>query len=783
MSLQFLLQSTPLHKIEINMKKLLKIILIIIISIPQHGLRFSYAATDALRPSAYQNTVIPPESAASDSAIPYYDILVTGGGIVGAGVARELALRGISVLLCEKTRFAAGASSKSTRLIHAGIRYLEVAYAQAKKGKPRSALENFSFVLKASRERRRIQHIAPDLVTNIPILIPIYKSSKRNFTFVRIGVWLYFALSWLTGGNLPRPECLHVNELIKRFPKLDRKGLIGGFIYYDTLTDDRKLVLANINDAIEHGADARENHEVISYSQVTEDGESYYLVTLKDHATGREFQAKAKKLVNATGAWIDRVRERGDLKKDDNLLEPTRGAHIDLGRQPMPTSLVVEGEGGRIVFVINRPDGTARAGTTKAPWDDPDNVEATDDEIDYIIDAVNTILPGDHVTRDDVINADAGVRPLVAQPGITDSDDLSRKHKVIVDEDGLINVCGVKLTDYRWACEEVFMMLAQAITPGAKPKRISHKIPFTRNAILAALKGEVLAKAASAGKSLTERILTAVDRLREDSSFIEGASLAQIARRLRISKDNIPALKRALRDLVRDGRLSSYAKGIAFGKNQRRHWDAERFFLSMPELEKRRFSRKKAKMIAGDRGRLRQFAVSLTLLFDDRLNPTIYDAIQAFRVVLKPYFDDETADMIERLSSIVHRVRRANPAYQAVSRARAMGRMEELEADIVDSCILDTCQMMQEALVLIEAIRRQSFPELDTIADAKARDHLQKCKEKLEVGHAQIASAVDLYSAIAEGAGNESHGHLIDQPAAESLRHALPKLAAINSAA
>jgi glycerol-3-phosphate dehydrogenase/signal transduction histidine kinase/SAM-dependent methyltransferase len=409
---------------------------------------------------------------------PIYDLTVAGGGIAGVAVACEAAAMGLSVFLAERNEFGSGASSKSTGLVHAGIRYLDVAYQKFREGNFRKAWENLRFVFVSSRERRRIQKRYPHLVSNIPILIPIYRDGPYTLIEIVLGVWIYYLFSLFTGRGLPWPKLLISPRAVLSYAcNLNPHGLLGGFIYWDCLTDDLALVRANIEDAVSAGACMRQNCGLEDYFYNSEEGVWY--ARLKDTGTKKEFMVKSRRLVNATGAWIDRTRRMTDRVKEGSLIYPLAGEHLNLRRQPTPKVSLVLQVGARhlrrkIAFLINRPDGTARLGTSERVCADFDTLEVDEEECAELIRLVNSVLVVGEVVDGDIISRDAGIRPLASEGDEADPSKVSREHKVVVDADGLINLCGVKITDHCRAAEEVVRLIAMRDSGYATPNSPNH---------------------------------------------------------------------------------------------------------------------------------------------------------------------------------------------------------------------------------------------------------------------------------------------------------------------
>lgn len=391
------------------------------------------------------------------------DLIVIGGGIAGAGIARDAALRGASVILLEKNTFGSGTSSRSSRLIHGGIRYLEIAWSALCRGDLASSLQNFRFVFSALRECRTLERIAPDLVKPVSLLIPIYASDPRRPASVYAGCYLYYLLALLSGGG-HRPKILRgVAAVVRELPQIRQEGLLGAVQIWDRTTHDQKLVERTIESARRTGAVCLEKTEVIGWKR-----EADKTFTVRVHGpSGSEQSFQAAVLVNASGPWVDRVRtplEAGSRP----LVSPIAGAHITVPRF-LPTSALLQARDKRIFFCINTEEG-CRIGTTERVCEDPDRVEATDTEIDYLLDSVAFYFPEKKLTRSDILSRDAGVRPLALPDKSLSAHATSREHLIVRDPSGLVNVVGVKLTDYRRAAEDT----VDAILPALR--RHNHRI-------------------------------------------------------------------------------------------------------------------------------------------------------------------------------------------------------------------------------------------------------------------------------------------------------------------
>src|SRR4051812_43071142 len=309
-----------------------------------------------------------------------YDVIVIGGGMAGAGVARDLALRGVSVALVEKTDFAYGTTSRSSKLIHGGLRYLE--------------LFDFGLVRESLRERETLHRLAPHVVRPLPFLVPIYADSSRGVIKVRIGLKLY---DWLTPGrDRERYRVLSTIDALSLEPGLKAQGLKGaGYYFDDLLVSPERLCLENVLSAARHGA------RVFNYAEVEEivrdvrgapDG-----VRVRDLLTNRVVTLRARVVVNATGPWIDRLRERAGIRdRGGHILRTTKGVHCLLPR--LTDRAIYQSTGDdRMIFIIPWREFSL-VGTTDTDFDgDLDRLHATATEVDYLLGEARKALPDPRV--------------------------------------------------------------------------------------------------------------------------------------------------------------------------------------------------------------------------------------------------------------------------------------------------------------------------------------------------------------------------------------------------
>ena len=370
-----------------------------------------------------------------------FDVLVVGGGIVGAGVARDAASRGLATALVERGDFACGTSGKTSRLVHGGLRYLRN--------------YRIGLVRQAVRERDLLLQRAPALVHPLPFVIPAYRDHGPRRTLLRFGLFLYDLLS--RDKTLPRRVWLRPEETVEREPRLSGDGLAGAGIYYDARTDDARLVLAVIKDAARAGA------ALANYAEVEElrrTGSQVDGARIRDRIDGKPYLVPARIVVNATGVWLDRLRSPRPIP----TIRPTKGIHIFLPRAKVENrhalALTVRRD-GRVVFVLPW-NGLTLVGTTDADFrGDLDRVLPGAEDVAYLLEAINDAFPDAKVTPEDVVSAYAGLRPLLRKRRADESEtEVSREHSIFEDEDGLISVAGGKLTTHRAMAQEVVTLAA-----------------------------------------------------------------------------------------------------------------------------------------------------------------------------------------------------------------------------------------------------------------------------------------------------------------------------------
>ena len=367
-----------------------------------------------------------------------FDVLVIGGGIPGVGGARDAALRGLRTALVERDDFASGTSSRSSRLVHGGLRYLEHGHLH--------------LVFESSLERRRLLDLAPHLVRPLEFTWPVYSGSRVPRWKLGAGLFLYDLLALFR--NVAPHRRLDPDELLAVEPRLRAEGLTGGARYYDAATDDARLTLATALGAREGGAVVANHAGVrrLTTARGRTDG-----AIVADDVRGEEVAVRARVVVNAAGPWSDEIR-RLDEPGAETTLRGTKGVHITVPRERVGNHAaltLLSPIDGRVMFVLPGETHTI-VGTTDTETDAaPDDVRASRADVAYLLEAANYFFPEARLTAEDVVCAWAGIRPLVAGRFGTDAAGASREHEITVSEHGVVSVAGGKLTTYRAMSAEV----------------------------------------------------------------------------------------------------------------------------------------------------------------------------------------------------------------------------------------------------------------------------------------------------------------------------------------
>jgi glycerol-3-phosphate dehydrogenase len=395
-----------------------------------------------------------------------FDLVIAGGGINGAGLAREAAGRGLRVLLIEAQDWAFGASSRSTKLLHGGLRYLE--------------RYDFALVGEALKERRLLSEVlAPHLSRPLPFLVPVLKGDKRPPWMIRAGLWLYDLLALQGRGLIHWHRWLGPQASLRTVPNLEPQGLRGCAEYWDCQMDDARLVLENVQDAQRLGAACLNYTRLMSAHQLQE---GQVRLRLRDEEAGADCEVRAKLLLLCQGAWTDQGFRALGLGGPPKV-QPSKGIHL-LTRRLIDTHalLVPARSDDRIFFVIptwleGKP--ASLIGTTDTAFQgDPDHVRAEEDEIEYLLKECARVLPGAKLVRGDVWATYAGLRPLSAKAPRAgqDASAVSREHS-FWEEPGVLAVTGGKYTTYRSLCQSLAERAAQRINVTLDPSRSHEPLP------------------------------------------------------------------------------------------------------------------------------------------------------------------------------------------------------------------------------------------------------------------------------------------------------------------
>jgi glycerol-3-phosphate dehydrogenase len=368
-----------------------------------------------------------------------FDLIVVGGGITGAGILRDAALRGLKVALIERGDFAVGTSSRSSKLIHGGLRYLEMG--------------DVALVFEAVRERQRLMKLAPHLARPQPFVLPVYRQRRRHSVFaLDVGLTVYDLLASFAGVMSHR--AVRARGLRKMEPLLKSADLQGGVRYYDAMTDDARLVLANVRGGVQAGGVAVSR---MTFLEPHMRQGKFNAARVRDEWHGETMLIAGHCLVFAGGPWSDALQQQWHSKSAARKLQPSKGVHVVVprARLPLAQAAMMTAHDGRVVFALPWSHATV-IGTTDTPWqgalDDP---PTTTSDAQYLVDTANAHFdaPGGALTLADIVSTWAGIRPLVAQSN-GNTYQASREHLVEANGKGLVSVSGGKLTTYRAMAEE-----------------------------------------------------------------------------------------------------------------------------------------------------------------------------------------------------------------------------------------------------------------------------------------------------------------------------------------
>ncbi|QNK49200.1 FAD-dependent oxidoreductase [Brevibacterium sp. PAMC23299] len=359
-----------------------------------------------------------------------FDVVVIGGGITGAGIALDATTRGMKVALVEMQDFAAGTSSRSTKLVHGGLRYLKQF--------------EIKMVAEVGKEREIVYENGPHVTTPEWMLLPMHKGGTFGKFSTSIGLRVYDFLAGVKKSE--RRKMLSADETLKREPLVKKEGLKGGGYYVEYRTDDARLTIEVMKAAVDKGATP------INYTKVDKllyENGKVNGVQVADLLSGDAYEIYADKVINAAGPWVDSIREK-DQSKQGKTLKLSKGVHvvIDQSRFPLKQALYFDTPDGRMIFAIPRA-GKAYVGTTDTFYDgDPAVPTVTSEDRAYLLKSIHYMFPEVNITDDDIESSWAGVRPLILEEG-KDPSEISRKDEIWESDSGLITIAGGKLTGYR----------------------------------------------------------------------------------------------------------------------------------------------------------------------------------------------------------------------------------------------------------------------------------------------------------------------------------------------
>ncbi len=373
------------------------------------------------------------------------DLLVIGGGITGAGVVLDAQVRGLRTGLVDMQDFAAGTSSRSTKLVHGGLRYLK-------------QLE-MKLVAEVGKERAVVHENAPHVTSPEKMLLPIFKDGTFGKLSTSVGLSVYERLADVKKDE--RRHMLTKRQTLQEEPLLRKEKLKGGGIYVEYRTDDARLTIEVLKEAVRRGATAVNYMKVESL--IYENGKAIGALVV-DQLSGEAHKVFAKRIVNATGPWVDSIREQ-DRSKKGKVVKLSKGVHlvIDGSRFPLKQAVYFDTEkDGRMMFAIPR-DGKTYVGTTDTFYDgEVASPRMTVADLDYILDAANYMFPSIQLKRDDVESSWTGLRPLIYEEG-KGASEISRKDEIFVSESGLISIAGGKLTGYRKMAERIVNIVGKEL--------------------------------------------------------------------------------------------------------------------------------------------------------------------------------------------------------------------------------------------------------------------------------------------------------------------------------
>jgi len=398
----------------------------------------------------------------------HYDVVIIGAGITGAGVAREAAMRGLSVAVVDKQDFAAGTSSRSTKLAHGGIRYI--------------AHSEMDLVKSATRERNWMRVQIPHLVRPIPFFIPFLEGGKYKKRTLQNAAKIYDFLSDDNSEfkNFKKNKSYTAEDVYELEPEFNKEGLQGGVIYYDTNIDDARLTIEILKEAKIRGADSINYCKVFGYIK---NNEKIVGIKCKDLEKKSDFEIRGRLVINATGIWTDNLIENYPDTISKPLIRPTKGVHLLYKRENVGNNMacgLYSNIDNRFFFVIPRNKKYTLVGTTDTDYHgDLANPFCDKEDAEYLIESVKKFYPNAKLSYDNILSTYAGIRPLVMQKGKPESE-VSRQHVIFFSDDDLLTITGGKLTEWREMAEDLFEHVEEKnIFPDIHRDKYWSRKPFT----------------------------------------------------------------------------------------------------------------------------------------------------------------------------------------------------------------------------------------------------------------------------------------------------------------
>ncbi len=495
-----------------------------------------------------------------------FDLLVIGGGITGAGVARDAAMRGLEVALVEKDDFASGTSSRSSRLVHGGIRYLEHGHIR--------------MVRESVRERETLLRIAPHLVKPLEFTWPVYRGARISRTKLRAALGVYNLLV----GHYRPPRIYSAEKVSEREPLLQRRELKGGASYTDASTDDSRLTLANVLSAQSHNAVTLNHTEALR--PISREGDEW-LVKVRDMPSEMHTDVRTRVIVNATGPWRLNLERRWPQHRLQR--RGSKGVHIALPRDRVGNRgavTIISPDDGRVMFVL--PSGPLTIVGTTDTWtsEPPDEVRASAEDTEYLLNAADAYFPEAGLTDGDIVSAWAGIRPLADWDPDRKPSDVSREHRITQNGAGMITVSGGKLTTYRAMAQQIVNQVELEL--GRKPspcQTAEAELPGKERA-------ERVAAMAASDSALAERVVPELPYTFGDLVYAVEHEMALtlsdlFMRRTRLAFEladhGVRIAPRIVDAIAASARWSDYAKRVqveayigevarVFGAAERSHW-------------------------------------------------------------------------------------------------------------------------------------------------------------------------------------------------------------------